>query len=352
MNAKRLAPGRVNEWIASLIQKGWRVVGPVRSGGMTLFSAITSPEQLVLGPELPRKSPKGVFFPQSEAILRYRQKAGKVEVEDVDNFAQPTVLIGVHPCDAASAGILDKVFSSRYPDKFYLERREKTAIVTLGCAQPLDESCFCTSVGLAPDSRAGADIYTVQDADGGLYMEILTDKGARLLEGAGNLLAEVPGDIVCSHAPAALPAGETPPFSVEAVKAWLDEHFDDEFWKELALRCAGCGTCAYLCPVCHCFDICDETRLGEGVRRKNWDSCQFGLFTKHASGHNPRHDQSDRFRQRVMHKFKYYQDNFGSTLCVGCGRCVRSCPVGQSLLEVLVEIDREAKAASGAQGAV
>ena len=139
------------------------------------------------------------------------------------------------------------------------------------------------------------------------------------------------------------------PFELDEVKGWLNEHFDDEFWRELALRCAGCGTCAYICPTCHCFDIVDETRLGEGVRRKNWDSCQFGLFTKHASGHNPRGDASARFRQRVMHKFKYYVDNFGSTLCVGCGRCVRSCPVGQSLLEVLTEIGREAKKEAAGQ---
>jgi ferredoxin len=352
VNAKRLAPERLHEWIGSLMQKGWRVVGPVRSGGMTLFSTITAPEQLALGPELPRKSPKGVFFPQSEVILRYRQKGGQVEVEDVGDFSSPTVLIGVHPCDAASSGILDKIFTSRYPDKFYLERREKTVIVSLGCAKQIDDSCFCTAVGLGPDSRVGADIFTMRDADGGLYMEILSEKGAKLFEGAESLLEEVPETVMNARQPAARDPEEKLPFELDAVKSWLDEHFDDEFWKELALRCAGCGTCAYLCPVCHCFDICDETRLGEGVRRKNWDSCQFGLFTKHASGHNPRHDQSDRFRQRVMHKFKYYQDNFGSTLCVGCGRCVRSCPVGQSLLEVLVEIGQEAKATSGTQGAV
>lgn len=338
MIVKHLAAPNVKVWIQSLLDAGWRVVAPVRAGEMILFSVITSPSQVVLGPEIARKSPKGVVFPQSEVILKYRKEGGEVKVEDVDDFAPRTVLLGVHPCDAASMEILDKVFGGRYPDKFYQMRRENTVVVSLGCDALLDESCFCTSVGLAPDSRKGADIYSVQFSSGGLYIEILTEKGEKLMKGAAALLEDAE--------PVAPPEkmDEELPFDLAEVKGWLDEHFDDEFWRELALRCAGCGTCAYICPVCHCFDIVDETRLGEGVRRKNWDSCQFALFTKHASGHNPRNDQSARFRQRVMHKFKYYADNFGSTLCVGCGRCVRSCPVGQSLLEVLTEIGLKAKA--------
>jgi ferredoxin len=328
------------------MDNGWRVVGPVRTGEMKLFSVITSPEQLVLDKDLPRKSPKGVFFPQSEIILRYRKKEGGVELEDVDNFAPPTVLLGVHPCDAASMEILDKVFAGKYADKFYLKRRENTVVVALGCDGPLDADCFCTEVGLAPNSRKGADVYLKRLESGDLHMEALTPKGEQLVSKSSDCLEDAEPLDAAGEASAA----DEPRFNLDEVKAWLDEHFDDEFWQELALRCAGCGTCAYLCPTCHCFDIVDETRLGEGVRRKNWDSCQFGLFTKHASGHNPRDDQSARFRQRVMHKFKYYVDNFGSTLCVGCGRCVRSCPVGQSLLEVLVEIGLVARGESTVQG--
>jgi ferredoxin len=337
MMTRRLPAERLSGWVSQLMSEGWRVVGPVNSGGMTLLATIKSPEELVLGPELTRKSPKGVFFPQSEIILKYRQGREKVEVEDVNGFARPTVLLGVHPCDAASMEILDKVFSGKYADKFYLERRRNTVVVSLGCDGMLDGDCFCTSVGLAPDSRKGADVYSQRSADGSLYLEAQTEKGEKLLAGAEGLVE--PAEPLPQRS-----ADEPLPFDLAEVKGWLDTHFDDDFWRELALRCAGCGTCAYICPTCHCFDIADETRHGgEGVRRKNWDSCQFGLFTAHASGHNPRGDQSARFRQRVMHKFKYYADNFGSTLCVGCGRCVRSCPVGQSLLEVLVEIGSKAK---------
>jgi ferredoxin len=124
------------------------------------------------------------------------------------------------------------------------------------------------------------------------------------------------------------------------VKTWLDENFVNEFWSQPGELCLGCAQCTFVCPVCHCFDIVDE-KCGYncGMRVKNWDSCQFGLFTRHASGHNPRDDQEKRYRQRVLHKFKYYQERFGEILCTGCGRCVRGCPVSVDISEVLSEIN-------------
>jgi formate hydrogenlyase subunit 6/NADH:ubiquinone oxidoreductase subunit I len=59
------------------------------------------------------------------------------------------------------------------------------------------------------------------------------------------------------------------------------------------------------------------------------------LFTKHVSGHNPRESIRGRMRQRIMHKFLYYVSNFGDSACVGCGRCVRACPVNNDLREAL-----------------
>ena len=123
--------------------------------------------------------------------------------------------------------------------------------------------------------------------------------------------------------------------SVEGVKEQLDGMYDDPFWDELHEKCLGCAVCTYLCPTCHCFDIVDEAVNAQGRRVRNWDSCQFPLFTLHASGHNPRPSGRERMRQRIMHKFRYFVENFGEVACVGCGRCVRECPVNMDLREVL-----------------
>ncbi len=332
---------RVGEWVQSMMDAGDRVVGPVRASAGTLFAAIAKPADLTLGGPLPVKSAKGVFFPQSEIVMRYKMQGGAVSLENIEEFAPRTVLIGTRPCDAASLTILDSVFSWDYKDAFYLKRRERTTIVSLGCNEPQDDSCFCTSVGLGPDSRIGSDVFMRECASGDYLLESVTEKGEALLARTPRLFALADAAAIQAAAPKP-PAVVPVKFEKDRLKPWLDEHFDDAMWAEMSLKCIGCGTCAFVCPACHCFDIVDETRMGEGVRRKNWDSCQFGLFTRHASGHNPRGVQGARYRQRIMHKFNYYVEKFGKTLCAGCGRCVRSCPVGHSLLDYLEEIDRRA----------
>jgi sulfhydrogenase subunit beta (sulfur reductase) len=103
----------------------------------------------------------------------------------------------------------------------------------------------------------------------------------------------------------------------------------------VAFACINCGTCTFLCPTCWCFDIQDEVHRSDGDRIRNWDSCMFPLFTLHASGHNPRSEKVQRVRQRFMHKLKYYVDKYDNGVaCVGCGRCVKHCPVNIDIREV------------------
>ncbi len=117
-------------------------------------------------------------------------------------------------------------------------------------------------------------------------------------------------------------------------KTILELH-EAPFWDDVAFSCINCGTCTFVCPTCWCFDIQDETKLKESKRFRNWDTCMSGLFTHHASGHNPREQKVQRVRQRFMHKLKYFLDKYDSgVMCVGCGRCVKSCPVNIDIREV------------------
>jgi ferredoxin len=317
-----------------LLAAGQRVIAPAKAADMVVYKAIGSAKEMVAEADyiLPEASFKEFLFPRTECVLHYcYDESGKAQTESPDLDKLPAqVVLGCRPCDAASLPMLDKVFGWDYVDPFYFRRREKTTVVSIACSRH-GERCYCSSVGLAPDTTAGSDVLLKKAGDR-FIAEALTDKGKALLEKFASFFERT------DSAPRAEVAELKLAFEVDKVKPWLDAHFENALWSEIAAKCMGCGTCAFGCPTCHCFDIVDEGDLKGGCRLKNWDTCGSALFTVHGSGHNPRSSQEQRYRQRVMHKFKYYLDKFETRACVGCGRCSLRCPVGLDLFDVLQTI--------------
>jgi ferredoxin len=279
-------------------------------------------------------SMKEYFFPRSESLFFYKKTKDETELIDVPKKKQRTVIIGAKPCDAAAVPILSKVFNWDYKDDFFNDRAADTIIIGTSCRYK-DSSCFCTSVGLSPDSEKGSDLFLVPLNDNEYLLKLITEKGKKFLQEFQFLLKNK-----ADENPLQGEASDKHEFDYIKIKNWLDNNFSSQFWDEPGELCLGCAQCAYVCPTCHCFDIVDEScGYSCGSRVKNWDSCQFGLFTKHASGHNPRNDQSKRYRQRINHKFKYYKERFDEILCTGCGRCSRGCPVSINILEVLQNLE-------------
>ena len=133
--------------------------------------------------------------------------------------------------------------------------------------------------------------------------------------------------VEAAHAAAAeaLPADSTLDHVQEKVAARFT---DTAFWDKETVKCLSCGCCTYICPTCQCFTITDEGSQLDGRRIRSWDSCMTPLFTMETSGHNPRPTKANRMRNRVSHKFSFYPERYnGYFSCVGCGRCVVSCPV-------------------------
>jgi ferredoxin len=308
------------------------VVAPRRREGRVELGELRTFDELDAGRGPAISSAKGVVFPPVAKILGYRCRGTEVELEDPAPPAVPTLVLGVRPCEARAFAALAAVFDWDTPDALFAARMERTTVVSLACTEA-DEACFCTSVGGGPADSQGSDALLRPLVSGGFAVELRSERGRELFARAGELPRLGPGAAL-APAPALPPA-----FDAAVLREVLARRFDDDVWADQSLRCLGCGACAFVCPACACFDIQDEPgRDGAGRRLRCWDSCGLRAFTLHASGHNPRARQSQRWRQRVYHKFAYMPERLGIAGCVGCGKCSRACPVDMSLKEHLVAL--------------
>jgi len=310
------------------------VVAPVRRAAAE-FEAVASVTDVCLDYRNTRLPAKRLFFRPSEALLRFDFKAAPEQrVSQAPTDARLIVLFAVRPCEARSLTLLDRVFLGKeYRDPYYASRREATAIVVLGCSS-LAPTCFCTSVGGGPADRSGADLFLWDDG-AAFAVDVVTERGEALL--AGLVLPDADAETLerMDRASAEVAAAMAVIAGLDQIGPEAVGAFDDPCWQTICERCLACAACSFLCPTCHCFDIQDEVFGETGRRVRNYDACTSPFFTLHASGHNPRPDKSQRLRQRLLHKFAYFPENFGALACVGCGRCIRACPAGNDIRQWL-----------------
>lgn len=334
MTEKRIPQTEVDRFLARLREQAM-VYAPMKDDADdVLLGELVSGEPAVLEYRNFRLSPKAFLLPQNLTLLHL--KDGKTEEPRPPD--RRIILFGVRPCDAKAVLALDKVFlDGDQHDPYYARLRDTSVLISLACERP-GQSCFCTSVGGSPGDGAGADVLAVPlDAD--LLLMPQTPRGEALLACVADLLHDA-GLAAVKEAQERIHAAEeqVAPVKTENCAPRLRAAYDSPLWEAASRKCLGCGTCSYLCPTCHCFDITDEVRNGTGRRVRTWDCCAYPLFTLHASGHNPRPTPKERWRQRIMHKFRYAVENCDRPFCVGCGRCIRHCPAGMDLRTVLKEV--------------
>jgi len=330
-SAWKLSEAQLLEWLQGLLD-GNDVVAPVMEDGVLLYRRISAAEEAVIEPSgKTRWSPKEFLFPRSEALYRFRVAGGAFVLDSPPAPQRLQVLFAVRSCDAAGLVRLDEIFLSGTIDPLYAARRESTRVVSAACAAA-DPECFCTAVGGSPVGEEGSDVQPVP-TNGGWLLRALTEGGRELVSDAADGWEEAAaGDDEVLKALEKRVSGqiERGPVSEEWSRV-LEDGFENPAWQRLAAHCLGCGLCAYVCPSCSCFDMNHEASAFCGEQCRSWDACTFALFTRHASGHNPRATQPERYRQRVLHKFAFREED-EPFRCVGCGRCVAQCPAGLDIV--------------------
>lgn len=331
----KIAKERLNELYAK-INEAFGLYIPIKKAGEVNYHVWEEGKEVSLETLKTVKSPKNMFFPQSENMMKFKTEDKNISIENMNFEKRPFVLFGVRACDYKAIDVLDKVFLADPVDTYYQSRREATTIVTLACSKP-EESCFCKVFGIDATAPQG-DVTTWMD-EKYLYWQANTQKGESLTALVKDLFENGGEAEVKAQQAATKAVIDELPFSNLDLSKFkgenLNELFNAKEWEEMSEACLGCGTCTFVCPTCQCFDIRDF-KTNEGIiRYRCWDSCMYSDFTLMAHG-NSRTTQMQRFRQRFMHKLVYYpSQNDGLYSCVGCGRCVNKCPQHLNIVKVI-----------------
>jgi len=328
----------LEDWLDG-IANARTIIAPRHVSGILLYRPIAHSKEIDWDGQTQRSTASGrpvlsvkeIFFPPTERLFTI-QKTGQEILLDESFPDRETVVFGVRPCDARGVKLLDALFLDTNPvDFFYARRRGNTTLIGLACNE-LGPTCFCSSVGGAPDNAQDMDIMLYQ-IDGSYLAEAMTEKGRFLIPGG-----EWKETTVSSQK-----SRHNGQFPIPKKGKW-PEHFNDDYWMKISERCLSCRICAYVCPTCRCFAIRDEMLAqGEFERIRCWDACAGENYRRVAGGHKPRAEKGDRLRNRFYCKFYYYPEQYGlgtASACTGCGRCIDSCPAGVDITEVLMDLEK------------
>lgn len=356
--------------LMALRDEGWRLVGPTVRDGALVHEEISGAKDLprgwtevqeagryrlarredeaLFGYSVGPKSWKHLLFvPWLRLLSAHRQEEG-FRVEPEASEPPRLALIGARSCDLHAIAVQDRTFlEGPYPDPDYAARRERLFVVAVNCGQA-GGTCFCVSMRTGPRATFGFDLALTELLEGEhrFLAEAGSERGAALLArvGAGRASEE---DVRTADAVVERTAqrmGRT--MDTTDLKGLLYRNLEHPRWDDVAQRCLACTNCTLVCPTCFCSTVEDTSDLrGEVAERwRRWDSC-FTLDHSHLHGGNVHQSIRSRYRQWHTHKLASWWDQFGTSGCIGCGRCITWCPVGIDITEEVAAI----RAADGAR---
>jgi len=360
-----MGPEGLDVLVEELRVRGYRVVGPTVRDGAIVLDEIDSANELPQGwtahheaatYRVERRDDDAVFgwavgphswkqelMPPRVRLWQASMDAdgGAPVIEEEPAPERPLALLGARSCDLHAIAIQDRVFlEGRYVERDYANRREGAFVVAVNCGEP-GGTCFCTSMGTGPRAEGGFDLALTELADGGhrFLVEVGSERGREVL--AALPAGEATDDDraaalrVTDHAAAEM--GRQ--LETAGIQQLLAANLDHPRFDEVAERCLTCGNCTLVCPTCFCTSVEDVNDLSDGSaeRWRSWDSC-FSTEYSYIHGGSIRRSPRARYRQWLTHKFGTWFDQFGSSGCVGCGRCITWCPVGIDVTEELAAI--------------
>lgn len=362
--------------LRALADSGRTVVGPTVRDGAVVLAEIDGAGDLPAGwtdeqeagrYRLRRRADGALFgwavgahswrqflFPARSRLWRAEQTGGDggpvdFQVVEGPEPAARYAFVGVRSCDLHAIAIHDRVFlGGSHPDPVYGDRRHDVFVVAVHCGDPAG-TCFCTSMGTGPRAPGAYDLALTELLDGDRHeflVEAGSDRGAELLAALPRRDADDRDRRASAQVTERATRRMGRSLDTGGIHDLLATTLDHPRWDDVAERCLACTNCTLVCPTCFCSTVEDVTDLtgGTAERWRRWDSC-FTLDHSHLHGGSVRSTHRDRYRQWLTHKLGTWIDQFGSSGCVGCGRCITWCPVGIDITEEVAALRRPADGA-------
>jgi ferredoxin len=355
--------------IDSLTRRGYRVIGPVVRDSAIVYDELSSVNDLPIGwtdvqdggsYRLERRNDEAVFgyavgphswkkflHPPHLRLWKARREADGFQFIAEDQEPPRFAFLGVRSCELHAIAIQDKVFiGDQFTDPIYQARRDQVFIVAINCGQA-GGTCFCVSMKTGPKATFGFDLALTEILEDDRHYFVVvagTDKGAEILRELPTREAGDDEKLKAEEVVAGAAAQMGRTMETAGIKELLYRNYEHPRWDDVASRCLTCANCTMVCPTCFCTTVEDVTDLtGEHAERwRRWDSC-FTLDFSYVHGGSVRSSAKSRYRQWMTHKLATWIDQFGTSGCVGCGRCITWCPVGIDITEEVCAIRESEK---------
>ena len=354
-----LQADRLGSLIDELTGRGFDVIGPTVRDGAIVYDHIDSVPDLPAGwtdeqeagrYRLQRRADQALFsyavgpqswkkyFHPADVKLCSAERQNEVFriLNNDDQLKHPYAFIGVRACELAAIVVQDRVLlQDKYRDAIYAGRRTGAFIVAVQCTQAAN-TCFCASMGTGPKPQNGFDLVLTELVEPGSH-RFLVEAGS---ERGSEVLAELvtspatEQDLRAAESAVDRARQQVRSLDTNGIKELLYQNFDHPRWDNVAGRCLTCANCTMVCPTCFCTTVDDVSDVtGDHAERwRHWDSC-FTLNFSYIHGGSVRMSGKARYRQWMTHKLASWIDQFGTSGCVGCGRCIVWCPVGIDITE-------------------
>jgi sulfhydrogenase subunit beta (sulfur reductase) len=344
-------------FLLAVTARGYQLIGPTIRDEAIVYGPVDSANDLPAGwtdeqdggkYRLKRRTDNALFgyavgphswkrylHPPVQRLWRAQREGNGFRIVAEEQAPPRYAFLGVRSCELHAIAIQDKVFlGGAYADPIYKSRHEDLFLVAVNCAQA-GGTCFCASMATGPKATAGYDLALTEILQNGRHYfvaEVGTQAGAEVLSDIPHQTAEE-ADLHAARRvveETARHMGRT--MDTVGIKELLYRNYDHPQWDNVAKRCLSCANCTMVCPTCFCSTVEDVTDLsGENAERvRKWDSC-FTMDFSYLHGGSVRATTKSRYRQWMTHKLATWIDQFGSSGCVGCGRCITWCPVAIDL---------------------